>query len=274
VFLLKRFLGKLHVSHDATHEKIVARTPDEQQHVEDTLSVRDAKGRTPLIIAAFKGVYSNSNALLLLCNLLGPLVIPLLSKKLVTRSKLEQQQVERILNNRDSAGFSPLHGAVSNCFKWGLLVFMLKNLLGKYFIHGYNQPFTHRTLEKQLQIAQLLQSKNKEGVTPLLNCVIHCCCERGDLDMHQLLLRNVLGEYFVEADGTTATPLDARSKKENEFVRSVMFDEDAQSRSPYNLVTTRTFNDDDSHIHTNNEMRKNTLERLKLLYEANAKYLL
>jgi len=273
-FLLKRFLGKLYISHDSKHEEIVARTPDEQRHVEETLSVRDAKGRTPLIIAAFKGVYSNSNALLLLCNLLGPLVIPLLSAELVTRTELEEQQVERILTVRDSADFSPLHGAVSNGFKWGLLGFMLKNLLGKYFIHCYKQPFTQRTLEKQQQIAQLLQQKNNVGVTPLHNCAIHCCCESEDLDMHQLLLTNVLGEYFVEKDGTTARSLDARSKEENQFVRSVMFDEDAQSRSPYNLVTTRTSNDDNSHILTDIETRRNTLQSLKLLYEANAKYLL
>jgi hypothetical protein len=234
------------------------------------LGLRDAKGRTPFIISAFKSAYSNSNAVLLFCNLLGPLVIPLMSEELVTRTVSEQQQVERILNVRDTAGFSPLHGAASSCFKWVLLGLMLKNLLGKYFIHNMNQPFMQRNLEKQQQIAQLLQPKNQVGVTPLLNCAIYCCYDLDDLDMHQLLLMNLLGEYFVESKGVTAKPLNARTHEENQFVKAVMFGEDNQGRSPYNFVT-QTFVVDDNTV---NVMRQEHLERVKLLYRANASYLL
>jgi ankyrin repeat protein len=211
-FLLERFLGKLYTPLD---EEIVARTPDEQRYVEDTLSQRDANGRTPLLVAAF-GNFAN-NAMLLIHNLLGPLMIPWWNEELVTRTELEQQQVERILSVRDSTGFSALHGALGIRLKYkSLMMLLLKNLLGKYFIDDINWPM-QRTLEKQKQIALLLQPKNQRGVTPLLYSVIICHC----YEEQRLLLMNLLGDYFVEEDGTTERPVDSRTDEENEFVRSV-----------------------------------------------------
>jgi hypothetical protein len=66
--------------------------------------------------------------MVLIYNLLGPLVI-LEREELVTRTDSEQKQVERILTDRDTAGFSTLHCAASTDNRSSLLVFMLKNLL-------------------------------------------------------------------------------------------------------------------------------------------------
>jgi ankyrin repeat protein len=243
-FLLKRLLRQFYVSLDAKREEIVARTPDEQRHVEDTLGKRDIRGRTPLLSAVLKDKYSSRAAELLIYNLLGPLVIPLFSEELVIRSDAEQKQVERILSVSDSAGFSALHGAVRAGNTDGLLELMLKNLLGKYFIDGINQLFK-RTLEKQKQIAQLLQPKNHVGVTPLLNCT-------PTYNMHRILLMNLLGEYFVEEDGLGLRPLDTRTDEENNFVQSLMFDVDVYGRSPYDAATSTSHRE------------------IQILYEANA----
>jgi ankyrin repeat protein len=243
-FLLKRLLRQFYVSLDAKREEIVARTPDEQRHVEDTLGKRDIRGRTPLLFAVLKDKYSSRAAELLIYNLLGPLVIPLFSEELVIRSDAERKQVERILSVRDSAGFSALHGAVRAGNTDGLLELMLKNLLGEYFIDGKNQLFK-RTLEKQKQIAQLLQPKNNEGITPLLNCT-------PTYNMHRILLMNLLGEYFVEESGLALRPLDTRTDEENNFVQSLMFDVDVYGRSPYDAATSTSHRE------------------IQILYEANA----
>jgi ankyrin repeat protein len=253
-FLLKRLLGKLYIPLDAKRKEIIARTPDEQRHVEDTLSQRDAEGRTPLLAAAAMSEFLY-NAKLLIYNLLGPLVIPWGNEELmVTRTELEQQQVERILNVRDAAGFSPLHCAVEYSHNKEILEVMLKNLLGKYFIDDTNRPM-QRTLEKQQQIALLLLPKNHAGVTPLLYGAIYCYI----YDKQLLLLRNLLGDYFVEKDGTTERPLDTRTDEENQFVRTLMFSEDDKCRSPYVEIQTR---------------HAEYFKHVKLLYEANASYLL
>jgi ankyrin repeat protein len=251
-FLLERFLGQFYIPPDAKREEIVARTPDEQRHVEDTLSQRDAEGRTPLIAATFKG--NSKHAKLLIYNLLGPLAI-LENEEVVTRTEMEQQEVERILSvtDADAYGYTILHRATCNN---ELLKVMLKNLLGNYFIDGTKKPI-QRTLEKQKQIAQLLQPKNKKGKTPLLYGVIFN--NEYVYKKHLLSLRNVLGDYFVEKDGTTIRPLEARTDEENQFVRSVMFSEDYEGRSLYGFEQT-----------TDEEY----CENLKLLYEANATYLL
>jgi hypothetical protein len=253
-YLLKRLLGQFYVPLDAKREEIVGRTPDEQRHVKDTLSQRDAKGRTPLLAALTW--FNLNNAKLLIYNLLGPLAI-LENEEVVTRTELEQQHVDRILSVSDVNGHTALHGAMNSYRNFDFLMeVILKNLLTKYFIDGTKKPML-RTLEKQKQIAQLLQSKNKKGQTPLLYGAIH----HDDVYYlsHELFLMNLLGEYFVEMDGTTAKPLNARTDEENQFVRSVMFGEDDEGCSPYGSVQTG----DDKYY-----------KDLQLLYTANASYLL
>jgi Ankyrin repeats (many copies) len=249
-YLLKRLLGKFYIPRYASREEIVARTPDEQRDVEDTLSQRDADGRTHLLAAASEK--KSQNAMLLIYNLLGPLAI-LENEEMVTRTELEQQQVERILSVSDNDGYTLMHGAI-----WhdDILELILKNLLEKYYIDGTKKPM-QRTLEKQKQIAQLLLPKNNKGQTPLHYGAI----ESSDLFYreHLLLLRNLLGEYFVEKDGTTARPLNARSDEENQFVRELMFCEDDEGRSPY--------------VNVQNPRNK-YCKCVMLFYKANASYLL
>jgi hypothetical protein len=263
-YLLKRFLGQFYVPLDAKREEIVARTPDEQRDVEDTLSERDAEGRPPLLAAVAS--HDLDNAMLLFYNLLGPLVI-LENEELVTRTELEQQQVERILSARDADGCTALHYTLVKSNEISVsrilpiysyahadfLTSLLRNLLRNYFIEGTQKPM-QRTLEKQKQIAQLLQPKNNKGQTPLLIGAKHHFSDNS----HLLFLRNVLGEYFVEEDGTTMRPLKARTDEENQFVRDVMFGEDDNGQSPYGLVQTSDVK----------------YKYAKLWYKANARYLL
>jgi Ankyrin repeats (3 copies) len=252
MFLLKRFLGQFYIPLDAKREKIVARTPDKQRHVEDSLNQRDAEGRTPLIAATFKG--NSNNAKLLIYNLLGPLAI-LENEEVEPRTELEQQEVERLLGVSDADGCTALHYTMTYLFNFDLLEVILENLLGNYFIDGTMKPI-QRTLVKQKQIAHLVQPKNKKGKTPLLYGVIFN--NEYVYKKHLLFLRNLLGEYLVEKDGTTIRPVEARTDEENQFVRSVMFSEDYEGRSLYGLEQT-----DEEYC-----------ENLKLLYEANASYLL
>jgi hypothetical protein len=251
--LLKRFLGQSCVPFDAKREEIIARTPDEQQHAENTLGERDAAGRTPLLAAAFKwGCVATQVAKLLIYNMLGPLVF-LKNEEVETRTELEQQQVERILGVRDASGWTALHGAMNCQEKYELLELMLINLLGINYINGTKKPM-QRTLEKQQQIAQLMQPKSNKGQTAL-RCDTQCYVY-GWRDSYLLLLRNLLGEFFVEKDGTTAKPLNARTQEENQFVRDVMFNEDDEGRSLYGMIQTYG------------------TKPTKLLYETNASYLL
>jgi hypothetical protein len=109
-----------------------------------------------------------------------------------------------------------------------------------------------RTLEKQQQIVQLLQPKNLVGETPLLSCAIQC----RSVYIHRVFMVNLLGEYFVENDGTTTRPLNARTYEENQFVRAVMFGEDDAGRSAFDTIATSQDCD----------------EYLKLLYNVNGSY--
>jgi ankyrin repeat protein len=247
-FLLKRLLGQFYVPLVVKREVIVARTPDEQRLVEDAVCLRDAKGRTPLFTAFSNEFVDWNSAQMLIYNLLGPLVV-LESEELVTRTYSEQLQAERILIDRDTAGFSTLHGAARYGYRAS---FLLKDLLGKAYIDGKNRPMK-TTLKKQQQIAQLLQPKNQEGVTPLLICALHC----RNCYTHLLFLMNLLGEYFLENDATTARPLDARTYEENQFVRAVMFGEDDEGRSAFYTIATSQDCD----------------EYVKLLYKVNGSYL-
>jgi hypothetical protein len=250
-FLLKRLLGIFYVSLDAKREDIVPRTPDEQLQIEEIL-IRDAKGRTPFNISCWSSIFTN-NALLMLYNLLGPMVI-LGNEEFLARSDWEQLQVQRILIDSDNTGFSTLHGAARADNRTGFLEFMLKNILGRDFIAWTEQP-TKRNLEKHKQIVQLLNPKHKKGVTPLLLKAIY---SRGDYIMHRLLLLNLLGAYFVETDETTERPLHARTPEENEFVRAVLFGEDDEGRSAFYTIASSQFCE----------------EYVKLLYTVNGSYLL
>jgi hypothetical protein len=251
-FLLKHLLGIFYVSLGAKREDIVSRTPDEQRYVEESLILRDAEGRTPFNISCWNSIFTN-NALLLLYNLLGPMVI-LKNEELVPRSDLEQLQVQRILIDSDNTGFSTLHGAARADYRTSLLGFMLKNILGRDFIVWTKQP-TKRSLEKHKQIVRLLNPKHQMGDTPLLLSAIYC---QSDYIIHRLLLLNLLGAYFVEVDGTTERPLDARTPEENEFVRAVLFDEDNMGYSAFCIIASSQYCD----------------EYLKLLYKVNGSYLL
>jgi ankyrin repeat protein len=253
-FLLMHFLGKFYVPIGAGREDIVSRTPDEQKFVEETLGLKDGKGRTPLLSATHSTI-DKSNAELLICNLLGPWLIPLKDGVFVPRTESEQREVERILGVRDADGYSPLHGAVLNKLKLRFLQLILKNLLGEYYIDCNTLPkdIKKRTLEVQQKISQLLHPRNKTGVTPLL------CSARNfnKYDVHELLLRNLLGEYFVEVvDGTSVKSVYARTEEENQFVRYLIFGEDEEGRSPFSTTKGRCD------------------EKVKLLIEANASYLL
>jgi hypothetical protein len=250
-FLLKRFLGEFYVPVGAKREQIVARSPQEQKFVEDALGSRDVQGRTPLLYAA--DLYA-CNVEFVVYNLLGPLMVtPLMSEEHVSRTEYEQREVERILDVRDVDNSSILHALVVSSDKLSFLRFTLKNLLGEFFIDRDCRTSTKRGLQRQQQIAQLLQPKNQVGATPLLTCATSCVDDR---NMHCLFLRNLLGEYFVHADGSTERPLRERSEQENQFVRGLMFGEDEDGRSPYVVA------------------KETCVEQVKLLYEGNARYLL
>jgi hypothetical protein len=253
-FLLKDFLGRFYVPIGARREDIVPRTPGEQKFVEEILGLRDAKGRTPLLAATHSRI-DESNAELLICNLLGPWLIPLEDGDLVLRTESEQEEIERILGVRDADGFSPLHGAVESNDKLKLLRLMLKNLLGEYFIDSNTCPkdIKERNFELQQKISQLLHPRNKFGVTPLL-----CSAKNFFKDkVHKLLLRNLLGEYFVDTvDRTSLKSVHERTEEENQFVRDLLFGEDAKGCSLLSITKGRCDED------------------VKLLIESNASYLL
>jgi hypothetical protein len=252
--LLKHFLGKFYVPIGAGREDIVPRTPDEHKFVEEILGLRDAEGRTPLLAATHSQI-DESNAELLICNLLGPWLISLEDSVHVLRTESEQKEVERILGVRDAYGFSPLHGAVKSNDKLRFLRLMLKNLLGEYFVDCNTCPkdIKERNLEQQKKIFELLHPRNKFGETPLL-CSVH---DFNKYKVHELLLRNLLGKYFVDTvDGTSLKSVHARTEEENQFVRDLLFGEDEKGCSPFSITTGRCDED------------------VKLLIEANASYLL
>jgi ankyrin repeat protein len=257
-FLLQRLLREFYVPRDAKREDIAARTLEVQRDIEDIIGVLDEKGRTPLLIAALKDE-SFIVTELLICNLLGPLVYLRDEEELLSRADSEQEEVERILTAGDSYGLSPLHYVVSTDVDRSVyfLQFMLKNLLGKYFISGKTRP-VKRTLEQHQHFARLLHPKNNMGVTPLLLCSNHYTM-RSSLSntyLHRLLLMNLLGEYFVDENETSAKPLEARTDEENQFVRAVMFDEDDMGYCPYRVA-----------------IQKDSFGQEYLMYEANGRYL-
>jgi ankyrin repeat protein len=242
--LLKMFLGRLYDDCSAP------RTPDEQASVESALGQRDFQGRTPFLAAALSNI-DEGNAQLLLVHLLGPMVLPLDAPPLI-RPEAEQRLVETILCDRDLQGFTPLHGALLNNEKLGFLRVLLKNLLGAWFVDAQTDAH-RRPLQLQKRIAELLQPRNQEGETPLHSSVRLF----NKYQVHELLLRNVLGDYFVEADGTTANAFDVRTKEENQFVRELLLTPDVYGLSPYAICKGSRCD-----------------EKVQLLIEANAGYLL
>lgn len=242
-FILKSILGP------RLYDRPSARTPEEQAEVECLLGIEDNEGDTPFLSAAFR-----TNAMLLLFHLLGPLYVSLdeTDATQLHRTAAEQCHVERIIvEQKNIHGKTALHKAIEmHSFDFQRL--LLKNLLGEFYVDA---PLTEalRPLHQQEHIADMMLPTDSEGMTPL-NYLFNSF--NIDYDIFELFLRNLLGDYFVEADGQTAKSFVHRSGEENDFVYNVMI-----TKSVYS-------NFRDMEIQYNEDKKK-----FKLLIEANANYL-
>lgn len=236
---MKSILGPLYDS--------PTRTPEEQARVERLLGAKDFKDDTPFLSA-----HCDTNAKLLLFHLLGPLYLSLdvTDATRLHRTVAEQCCVERIIvEQKNIFGKTALHMAMRvHSFDYQRL--LLKNLLGEFYVDAPLEEAV-RPLHLQERIADMMMPMDIKGRTPL-----NCFFDRDNkYDSFELFLRNLLGDYFVEADGRTAKSILHRTAEENKFVYNVMI-----TKSVYD-----NFGDMDITFGDKN--------KFKLLIEANVSYL-
>jgi len=199
-----------------------------QAEVEEKLGVRDFTGRKSInVIAKYTDGYKNLE--LLVKNLLGHLYIIKNDTNPPKRSKEQQDVVIRNLLVKDNHGSTPLHGDLDNHFEAEVL---LRNLLGEFFISVDGVIRMERSLEKQKEIASMMLVKDFNGFTP-----IHKAVEMAQYRLLELLLLNLLGDYYVNRDGSTRKPIDQRSEEENGFVHNIVLDKNCSGISRWNSQT-------------------------------------
>lgn len=210
-FLLKSILGA------RLYDSPRTRTPEEQAKVECLLGIEDNEGDTPFLSATFR-----TNAKLLLFHLLGPLYVSLneTDATQLHRTAAEQSRVERIIvEKKNFHGQTALHKAMEiDLHSIDFQRLLLKNLLGEFYVEAPLEEAL-RPLHQQERIAHMMLPTDSKGMTPL-NCLITM---DGNYDSFELFLRNLLGDYFVEAGGQTAKSFADRSVEENKFVHNVIF---------------------------------------------------
>jgi len=126
------------------------------------------------------------------------------------RSENDQKVIQKILLVQDNFGRTPLHC----CQQIENLEVLLRNLFGEFYIGVDGIISVERTLQKQKKIASMLLVEDEAKNTPL-----HFV---DGIECAQLMLQNLLGEYFTNLAGMPKKPISRRSAEELEFTRKIM----------------------------------------------------